>query len=91
MAISNKQVEHIAYLARLKLNEKEKKKFSKELSQILDFIEKLKEAETSQIEPFSSDLKNVFRKDEIKGQKSEDLLEQVPEKEGNFIKTKPIF
>lgn len=93
MTISKKQVEHIAYLARLKLSEKEKERFSKELSQILDFIKKLNEVDTSKVEPFFFDFKNVLRKDEIenKKQKIKDLLEQAPEREGDFIKTKRIF
>jgi len=93
--ITKKQVEHIANLARLKFSEKEKEKFSKELSQILDFVEKLNEVDTSKIEPFFSEgIKNVVRKDMPKNKKLEirnKLLKEVPDKEDNLIKTKPIF
>ncbi|MDI6603013.1 MAG: Asp-tRNA(Asn)/Glu-tRNA(Gln) amidotransferase subunit GatC [Patescibacteria group bacterium] len=51
--ISKEEVQHIAKLARLGLTEKEVKKFQKELSSILDYIEKLKEVDISKIEPTS--------------------------------------
>lgn len=95
MTITKKQIEHIAHLARLKLSKKEKERFSKELTQILNFVKKLKEVETSKVEPFvSSKMISNFRKD-LAVEKNNDLvkklLENVPDKEGNFIKTKKIF
>jgi aspartyl-tRNA(Asn)/glutamyl-tRNA(Gln) amidotransferase subunit C len=91
--LSKKQVEHIAYLARLKLTEKEKEKFSKELSQILNFVKKLNEVDTEKVEPFVFEkIKNVLREDKIKKyEKFKKLIDQAPEKEGNFIKIKKVF
>ena len=65
--ISKEEVEHIAKLARLGLTEKEIGKFQKELSLILDYVEKLKEVDVSKVEPTSHPLKveNVMRKDEV--------------------------
>ena len=66
--LTKKQVEHVAKLARLGLTEKERKKFQKELSAILDFVEKLKQVKTDKVEPTAqvTDLENVSRPD--KGQ-----------------------
>lgn len=94
--ITKKEVEHIAFLARLKLSEKEKEKFLKEISEILDFVKKLNEVDTSKVEPFVFyKKKNILRKDEIKienkKQKIKKLIEQAPEKENFYIKTKKIF
>jgi aspartyl-tRNA(Asn)/glutamyl-tRNA(Gln) amidotransferase subunit C len=91
--LSKKQVEHIAYLARLKLTEKEKEKFSKELSQILNFVKKLNEVDTEKVEPFVFEkIKNVLREDKIKKyEEFKKLIDQAPEKEGNFIKIKKVF
>ena len=97
MAISLKEVEHIAKLARLGISEKEKGKYSKELSKILDYIDKLKEVDIKNIEPTSqvTGLSNVFRKDdspqEIDAEKIKKIIGQAPEREGNFVKTKPIL
>ncbi len=65
--ISKEEVKHIAKLARLGLTGKEIEKFQKELSSILDYVEKLKEVDVSRVEPTSHPLKkeNVMRKDEV--------------------------
>lgn len=64
--LSKKEVRHIAKLAKLGLTEKETVKFQKELSSILDYIEKLKEVDVSKVEPTSHALKikNVTRNDD---------------------------
>lgn len=49
--LTKKEVEHVAKLARLGLSSDEKKKFEKELSDILDFVEKLNEVKTDKVEP----------------------------------------
>lgn len=67
--ISKEEVKHIAKLARLGVTKKEKEKFRKELSSILDYFEKLKKVDMTKIkiEPTSHPLaiKNVMRKDEV--------------------------
>jgi len=61
-------IEYVAKLARVDLSEKEKKKIAKELSDILGYIEKLKQLKVDKVEPMSHvlPLKNVFRQDKIK-------------------------
>ena len=58
-------IEHIAKLARLKLTDAEKEKFSKQMGTIIEHIEKLNELDTQNIEPTSHvlGLSNVFRED----------------------------
>ena len=94
--ITKKEVEHIAKLARLGLSEEEKGKFTKELSDILDFIKKLEEVKTDKIESISqvTGLENVFRKDNgIKKTKKETdkLLDLAPDVEDRHIKVKAIL
>ena len=48
--ITKKEIQHIAKLARLGLTEKEIEKFQGEFSRILDYIEKLKEVDTTKVE-----------------------------------------
>ena len=90
--ISLKEVRHIAALARLSITKKEEEKFRKDLSAILDYIEKLKKVDVSETKETShpSFVKNVFRKDEpAKGVKN--LLDLVPETKDNYVKVKSIF
>lgn len=95
--ITKKEVEHVAGLARLGLNEKEKEKLSRELSGILDYFEKLKEVDTKNIEPTAqvTGLTDVFRPDEnpheTDVEKIRLMISQAPEREDNFVKTKTIL
>lgn len=94
--ITKEQVEHIAKLARLGLTDKEKEKFQKELSAILDFVEKLEEIDTSKVEPMTggTSLVNVIREDEIKPKIKDQrvkILKNVPKRERDFIKVKAVF
>ena len=94
--ISKKEVQHIAKLARLSLKAAEEKKFQKELSSILDYIEKLKKVNVSKTEPTFRPLKieNIMREDEEnKKQKTKNkkLLDLVPETKERYIKVKSIL
>ena len=95
--ITKKEVEHVANLARLGLNEREKEKLSRELGVILDYFEKLKEVDTKGVEVTAqvAGLVNVFRDDnrpqEVDMEKIKKLIGQAPEREGNFVRTKTIL
>lgn len=94
--ISKKEVKHIAKLARLGLTEKELDKMQKELSSILDYMEKLKEVDVSKVEPtsYSVQLENVMRKDEVKNtdpQAKKKSLKQASETKDNYLKVKSIL
>ena len=70
--ITRKDVTHIARLARIELSEAEKDTFEGELSAILDFVAKLSEVDTANVEPMAggTELTNVMREDEAKNQES---------------------
>ena len=63
--ISKEDVKRIAKLARLGLTQEEILKFQKDLSSILDYIEKLKEVDVSKVKPtaHSIEMENVMRDD----------------------------
>lgn len=97
MSISQKDVEQIASLARIELTEVEKSKFEKDLSAILDFVEKLNEVDTRDIEPMTggTNLENISRPDEqidksLEGL-SEILVETAHEKKDDWIRVRAIF
>ena len=82
-------------MARIELTEKEKEKFSKELSLILDYINQLKEVDTLEVEPTFqvTGLTNVLREDEQnKNLNNQDkIIEQFPEKKQTLLKVKAIL
>lgn len=95
--ISKEEVQHIAKLARLGLTEKEIEKFQKELSSILDYFQKLKEVDISEVkfEAKPTKIEEAARQDiEIPKPKieiSKKLLELTPEIKSGYLKVKSIF
>lgn len=87
-------VEHVAKLANLPLKKDEEKKFEKQLSEILNYVEKLKEVDTKNIETTSqvTGLENVMRDDEaIPSLTQEEALSNAKSQHNGFIKVKAIL
>jgi len=65
--IEKKEVEKLAFLARIDLTEEEKRKVPGELEDILDYIQKLSNVRTEETEPLFHfpELKNVVREDRV--------------------------
>ena len=96
MKLSQKEVEHIAQLARLELTVDEKKKFTKQLVAILDYVGQLQKVGADAVKPTSqvTGLLDVMRDDQIKGCSEEiqkKIMDNVPNKEGSHIKVKGVF
>ncbi len=96
--ISKEEVQHIAKLARLGLTKKEIIRFQKDLSSILDYIEKLKKVDVSGVKPTSHSVlvENVVRNDEMRlngasAKKAKKLLDLAPETKENYLKVKSIL
>jgi len=94
--ISKEQVEHIAKLARIELTEKEKEKFSMELSSILDYIDKLNKVDTSKVKAISqiTGMENIYREDEIRAKDidiKDKILKNAPSKKGDYFKVPKIL
>lgn len=66
--LTKDDIKHTAFLARIKLSDKEIEKYEKELNSILEYVEILKEVKTDNVEETSqvTGLSNRQRKDEIK-------------------------
>ena len=94
--ISQKEVQHVAQLARLGLDRKEIVDMQEDLSSILDYIEKLKEVDIKNVDFYISltGSKNVTREDKEGKEsvgKSKKLLDLAPQEKGGFLKVKQIF
>ena len=88
MSINKETVEYVAHLARIELQEKELEKLSKQLHDILDFIDRLKEANIKNIAPTSHILpmSNVLREDTPRTSlPSDKALANAPSRQGNFF------
>jgi aspartyl-tRNA(Asn)/glutamyl-tRNA(Gln) amidotransferase subunit C len=94
MAITMKDVEHIAQLAKLEFTDAEKEKFTHQLNQILEYVEQMNKLDTSHVEPLSHviELSNVFRVDEVKqGVSTEEALKNAPSKTEEFFKVPKVI
>jgi aspartyl-tRNA(Asn)/glutamyl-tRNA(Gln) amidotransferase subunit C len=94
MALTVKEVEHVALLARLSLNEDEKKNFAEQLSSILNYADTLKLLSTEGVEPLTHILpiSNVFRADEVKpSMPREEIIANAPQAEAGQYKVPKII
>ncbi len=88
MAIDKKTVEHVARLSRMELSPEELEKFSGQLENIMQFIDKLKEKDVENVLPTSHILpqNNVLREDVLKKSLDiEKVLDNAPKKDGRFF------
>lgn len=82
MALTNKDVEHVAKLACLELTEAERDKYTRQLAAILEYAGQLNELDTTGVEPTAHvlPLSNVFREDTVKPSlPREDVLANAPD------------
>jgi aspartyl-tRNA(Asn)/glutamyl-tRNA(Gln) amidotransferase subunit C len=86
-------VKHIANLSKISLTEKEISFFQKELSIILDYIEKIKSKNLEKVDPTISlaPIKNVFREDKKEEIHTLSLLDSFLEKKERFLKIPSVF
>lgn len=84
MKVDKETVKYIANLSKIKVSEDEIDKYSKDLSQVIQFVEVLNEVNIEGVKPTAHilNIQNVFRKDEVKPSYDRDeLLANAPSKE----------
>jgi aspartyl-tRNA(Asn)/glutamyl-tRNA(Gln) amidotransferase subunit C len=93
--ITVKELEHLAVLSRIELTEEDKKSLVKEFDSILGYVDQLKKVDVSMDAAGRvGAVKNVMRADEPVTVSSEDrerLLDEAPDREGDFIAVKKII
>jgi aspartyl-tRNA(Asn)/glutamyl-tRNA(Gln) amidotransferase subunit C len=88
MIIDQQTVEKIAHLARLELTAGEKVDMIKDMTQILDFMDKLNEIDTTGVDPlvYMTDEVNVFRDDVvIQNITHEEALMNAPKHDNEYF------
>ena len=87
--ISDETIEYVGILAKLELDSEEKEQAKSDMGRMLDYIDKLGELDTTDVEPMSHvfSVENVFREDVVtNGDERERLLSNAPqEKDGMFV------
>ncbi len=88
MTIDLKTIKHIAKLSRISLEDEKAQKLATDLSSIFEFIEKLNELNTKNVEPLTSIAETTlkFRKDEVKSENiREKILKNSPSDNKDFF------
>lgn len=92
--ITEKEVQHIADLARIGLNKKEIKKFSADLSSILDWIKQLEEVDIEKVKPMAHiiGINNVTREDKVEEFVfKKEIVKLFPEKKDGYDRVKSVL
>lgn len=83
MEITDETIEYVGILAKLELTGEEKERAKKDMSEMLDYVNKLSDLDVSRTEPMSHTfpVSNVFREDIVtNGDGREDALKNAPER-----------
>lgn len=87
--ISDETMEYVGILAKLELAGDEKEAARRDMGRMLDYIDKLRELDTEEVEPMSHvfAVQNVFREDIVtNGDRREEILKNAPgKKDGMFM------
>lgn len=87
--INDETIEYVGILAKLELSDEEKEQAKKDMNSMLDYIDKLNELDTDNVEPMSHvfSTHNVFREDQVEnGDEREMILANAPEQKDSMFK-----
>ncbi len=94
MPLTPEEVRHIARLARVGLSEDDVTRFQDQLSQILDYFQRLQEVDTENVLPTAHTLAmhNVMRDDEPKPSfDKEEILANAPQREEDLFRVRAVL
>lgn len=94
MSVTIEEVRYIAKLARLRFSDAEEERLAKQLSAVLEYMEKLNELDTSDVPPMSHvlDLHNVARSDAVKHRISRDeALKNAPDADDAYFRVPKVI
>lgn len=96
--ISHEEIDNLANLARLELDEAQKASIAKDLGNILSYVDQLKEAcpDATKVADVVENhvAPNVMRKDEVThqtGESSSELVEAASKNNGQYVRVKKIL
>ena len=94
MEVNDQLIDKLSHLARLQFKDEEKDEIKRDLEKMIGFVEKLKEVDTTGIEPLlhMSDGVNILREDDVKTSISrEEALKNAPDHDENFFRTPKVI
>lgn len=92
--IEQKDMEKLQTLSRIDMSDDEKRVFSDEIKAVLEYVSVIQNEASVEIEKEVGILHNIFRADDNphkSGIYTEKILEEVPQREANYVKVKKIL
>jgi len=94
MSVDKNEILKIASLAKLKFSDEEIEKFTSQFNEILNYMDKLNEIDTENVQPLSHplDINNVMREDELFNSiETKDALLNAPDKDEQYFKVPKVI
>jgi aspartyl-tRNA(Asn)/glutamyl-tRNA(Gln) amidotransferase subunit C len=94
MQVNDELIDKLATLSRLEFEVEEKRKIKKDLTRILDFVEKINELDLENVEPliFMGGEVNVLREDEVRKVITQDeALRNAPKHDSDYFKAPKVI
>ncbi len=94
MKLDTDTIKKIAHLARLEFDETGAEKMKQDMTQILDWVEKLNEVDTEGVEPITtmSSEVNVLREDVVGGHLSHEKgLKNAPQRDSDYFRVPKVM
>ncbi|NCU41842.1 MAG: Asp-tRNA(Asn)/Glu-tRNA(Gln) amidotransferase subunit GatC [Candidatus Moranbacteria bacterium] len=94
--LSSQDIKHVANLSRIELSSEEEEMYRKEMSVILEYVQKLDELDTDGVEPIGhiTGMINSYREDvsyDGSVQEKEALMKNVPEVKNKWVRVKKVL
>lgn len=94
MKITEELIDHIAHLARLEFQGEDKMSIQKDMERMIEFVDKLSEIDTANVEPliFMSEEMNRLREDEPEVTVThEEALMNAPKKDSDYFRIPKVL
>jgi aspartyl-tRNA(Asn)/glutamyl-tRNA(Gln) amidotransferase subunit C len=91
--VNKEEIKNLANLARIEITDAEAESLTQELDSILGYVGQIKDASSGEVLK-TPILKNVLREDvptNADSEYTEDILNNAPAREGNYLKVKKIL
>ena len=93
--MDEKEIRHLATLARIRITESETRAVAEKLARVVGYVSLIQSAQVPSVEiPEAEILRNVMREDGTPhktGVYTKDILRNVPNREGDYVKVKKIL
>lgn len=94
MSVSEKEIERIATLSKLEFDADAKQEIQSDMNNMIEFINKLEEINTDNVEPllFMTEEVNVLREDDVNSTITQkEALKNAPQKDSDYFKIPKVI